>query len=57
MEVSFDGHDWRRRGKFSEKTGECELKLKTDVIKFIRVVPDPEKPQPLVIREISLTPP
>ena len=56
VEVSFDGHTWKRRGKFSEKTGECELRLKTDVIKFIRIVPDPEKPQPLVIREISLIP-
>ena len=56
VEVSFDGLTWRRRGKFSEKTGECEIRLKTDVIKFIRILPDPDKPQILPIREISLVP-
>ena len=56
VEVSFDGQMWKRRGKFSEKTGECELKLKTDVIKFIRILPDPDKPQVLVIREITVVP-
>ena len=43
-------------GRFSEKTGECELKLKTDVIKFIRILPEPDKPQTLAIREIAVVP-
>ena len=56
VEVSFDGQMWKRRGKFSEKTGECELRLKTDVIKYIRILPDPDKPQTLAIREITVVP-
>ena len=56
VEVSFDGQLWKRRGKFSEKTGECVLHLKTDVILFIRILPDPERPQPLAIREITVAP-
>ncbi len=56
VEVSFDGQMWKRRGRFSEKTGECELRLKTDVIKFIRILPDPDKPQVLAIREITVVP-
>ena len=56
VEVSFDGQMWKRRGRFSEKTGECELRLKTDVIKFIRILPESDKPQTLAIREITVTP-
>ena len=56
VEVSFDGQMWKRRGRFSEKTGECELKLRTDVIKFIRILPESDKPQTLAIREIAVVP-
>ncbi len=56
VEVSFDGITWKRRGRFSEKNGECEMRLKTDVIRFIRIMPEPDKPQTLAVREITLTP-
>ena len=56
VEVSSDGQTWKRRGKFSEKTGECELRLKSDVIKFLRILPESDKPQTLAIREITVTP-
>lgn len=56
VEISSDGVRWKRRGRFSGKTGECEIKLRDDVIRFLRVVPDPDRPQVLAIREISVTP-
>ena len=56
VEVSFNGMDWKRRGKFADKTGECEIKLRTDVIRYLRILPDPEHPQELIIREITVTP-
>ena len=56
VEVSFDGVRWKRHGHFSEKTGECEIKLKDDVIRFLRILPNPDEPQALAIREITVTP-
>ena len=55
VEVSFNGLDWKRRGKFADKSGECEVKLRTDVIKYLRILPDPDYPQELIIREITVT--
>lgn len=56
VETSYDGQTWKRRGKFSDKTGECEFRIKEDVVKFIRILPGSKKPQELVIREITILP-
>lgn len=54
VETSCDGQTWKRRGKFSRKTGECEFRIKDDVVKFIRILPTPRTPQILVVGEVTL---
>lgn len=56
VEVSTDGLEWKRRGHFSGKSGECEVKLRDDLVKFVRVLPEPDFPRELVVREIAVVP-
>lgn len=56
VETSYDGQTWKRRGKFEDRTGECEFRLKDEPVKFIRILPASKKPQILVIREITIVP-
>ena len=53
LSVSFNGRTWERVGRFSRDTGECSATLRYKV-KFIRVIPQNDIPQELVVREIAV---
>lgn len=56
VETSADGCKWKRRGKFAGKSGECDFRTRDEIVKFIRILPNPRTSQPLVVREITITP-
>lgn len=51
IETSSDGCSWTRRAAFSRKTGKATFST-SDLIRFIRVLPEPAIPELLVIREV-----
>ena len=55
VEVSADGKMWSRVGTVSGKTGVCTFQQRTG-IRFLRLLPEPHKPEPLVVREIMTKP-
>ena len=55
VEVSADGKMWSRVGTVSSKTGVCVFQQRTG-IRFLRLLPEPHKPEPLVVREIMTKP-
>ena len=55
VEVSRDGRLWSRAGGFSRRTGDCSF-VQRSGIKFLRVLPEPAKPETLTLREITVAP-
>ena len=48
-------HARSRTGTVSQKTGVCAFGQRTG-IRFLRLIPDPRLPEPLVVREIAVKP-
>ena len=53
VEISIDGRSWNRAGNISVRTGDCRFRQRTP-IRFLRVLPAPGKPEPLILREVVL---
>ena len=53
VETSKDGRFWNRAGNFSGKTGDCRFQQRTP-IGFLRVLPEADRPEPLVLREVAV---
>ncbi len=56
LAISTNGRTWERVGRFSRETGECTVTLRYKV-RFIRILPENDTPQTLVVREIVVTRP
>ena len=53
VEVSVDGRLWTRSASVSPRNGEAVFEQKTD-IRFVKLLPEPKNPEPLVLREIQV---
>ncbi len=53
VETSRDGRFWNRAGMFSRRTGDCVFTQRSE-IRFLRVLPEPVKPETLTLREITV---
>lgn len=53
VEISIDGRHWNRAGNISVRTGDCRFRQRIP-IRFLRVLPEPGKPEPLILREVSV---
>ena len=52
VEVSADGKNWTRAGKVQRRTGIAAFNV--DSIRFLRVRPDPPRPEVLTLREVRI---
>jgi hypothetical protein len=55
VETSADGKTWSRVANFSQKTGTAQFSV-TSPVRFLRILPEPVKPETLVIRDVFVTP-
>ena len=53
VEVSRDGRFWNRAAPFSRTTGSCAFTQRSP-IRYLRVLPEPAKPEVLTLREIGV---
>ncbi len=53
VEVSPDGKFWFNGGSFSRSSGNCKFEQRSP-IRFLRVLPEPRRPEVLTIREIIM---
>ena len=51
IETSADGRSWNRSGNFSRATGECCFGQRAE-IRFLRILPEPSKPEVLTLCEV-----
>ena len=52
VEVSSDGRNWTRAGKIQRRTGTAAFDA--DGIRFLRVLPEPPRPEVLTLREVRI---
>ena len=55
VETSGDGRIWGRRGVISRDTGSCSF-TQHEKARFLRILPEPAKPEILIVREVEVEP-